>query len=90
MKHSPLVASLLCATALYAAPAFAQDTDQDDDGDAIIVTGEKEPGDLIVDAQELERTSANSLEDIFANKSSSQWAADRPLRRKSMCAGLRM
>lgn len=70
MKHSPLVASLLCATALYAAPAIAQDADQDDGGEAIIVTGEKEPGDLIVDAEELERTSANSLEDIFANESS--------------------
>lgn len=70
MKLSPLAAILLGGTALCSTQAIAQNADGGEEGEAIVVTGEKEPGDLIVKAEDIERTVASSLEDIFANESS--------------------
>lgn len=70
MKTTALLRTLMAATAFTSTPAMAQTASETESDDMIIVTGEKEPGDLIVQSKDLERTAANTLEDIFANESS--------------------
>lgn len=68
--QSSTIALGLVALGGLSAPVAAQTIDGEDAADTIIVTGEKEPGDFIVSSEDLDRTSANTLEDIFANESS--------------------
>lgn len=68
--QSSTIALSLAALSAITSPASAETNDAQQTDSTIVVTGEREPGDFIVTSEDLERTSANTLEDIFANESS--------------------
>ena len=68
-----LSSCLRAATALallsQAALAADESTEKTDYIESIVVVGEREPGNLLLDAEQLSRTQATTLEDMFSNES---------------------
>ncbi len=54
---------------VHATVLFAAETDETDYIETILVVGEREPGNLLLNAEALRRTQATTLEDMFSNES---------------------
>lgn len=84
--HAPQLAAaaLLLSQAGIAAAA---ETGQEGYIETIVVIGEREPGNLVLDADELNRTQATTLEDMFSNESTIAVGGGSPVAQKIYVRG---